>query len=31
MFKPIDSQKPHGKLADVTTYNTVYIPDETDH
>ena len=26
-FKPNDSQKPHGKLADVT----VYIPDETDH
>ena len=30
-FRPIDSQKPHGKLADDTTYNTDYIPRESDH
>ena len=30
-FRPIDSQKPHGKLADDTTYNTDYIPRESDN
>ena len=30
MFKPIDSQKPHGNLVDATAYNTDYIPPETD-
>ena len=30
-FRPIDSQKPHGKLNDDTTYNTDYIPRESDN
>ena len=28
---PVDSQKPHGKLADVTTYNNDYVPKEGDY
>ena len=27
-IRPIDSQKPHGKLADTTTYNNDYVPHE---
>ena len=27
-YKMTDSQKPHGKLADDTTYNTDYVPHE---
>ena len=30
-IRPTDSQKPHGKLGDVTTYNTDYVPHELDY